>query len=301
MIAAAALGSRWGAIACFRLTWAERPQRPARSSTASRKLRGEFEAAGRTHSGARRQGQRLSGSLSVCRSGGSQRRAAARSRGSTTRVRCESVRSRPARIPGRHATENRIEPTVTDANVVLGRLNPRHLLGGAFPIDAASGARRRSIARCCRRCVGSTSTAAAGIVGSDRRRDGEGAAHRHGRARPRSARLHARRVWRRRPAARVRAGRGTRHDPSRRPAAPGLFSALWFARRGPHNHDVRSMSSAMAKQIRMRPRLLCAKLRPCFSEQNEKAAQHCVTGCCRECNAGVARSTTRVMRGKVSS
>lgn len=28
------------------------------------------------------------------------------------------------------------EPTVTDANVVLGYLNPDHLLGGAFPIDA---------------------------------------------------------------------------------------------------------------------------------------------------------------------
>lgn len=28
-------------------------------------------------------------------------------------------------------------PTVTDANVVLGRLNPHHLLGGALPIDAA--------------------------------------------------------------------------------------------------------------------------------------------------------------------
>jgi N-methylhydantoinase A len=29
------------------------------------------------------------------------------------------------------------EPTVTDANVVLGTLNPRHLLGGRMPIDAA--------------------------------------------------------------------------------------------------------------------------------------------------------------------
>ncbi|HYF09424.1 MAG TPA: hydantoinase/oxoprolinase family protein, partial [Acetobacteraceae bacterium] len=29
------------------------------------------------------------------------------------------------------------QPTVTDANVVLGRLNPAHLLGGALPIDAA--------------------------------------------------------------------------------------------------------------------------------------------------------------------
>jgi N-methylhydantoinase A len=31
--------------------------------------------------------------------------------------------------------------TVTDANVVLGRLNPGHLLGGAFPIDAARAGR----------------------------------------------------------------------------------------------------------------------------------------------------------------
>ena len=28
------------------------------------------------------------------------------------------------------------EPTVTDANVVLGYLNPDYLLGGAFPIEA---------------------------------------------------------------------------------------------------------------------------------------------------------------------
>jgi len=32
------------------------------------------------------------------------------------------------------------EPTVTDANVVLGRLNPTHLLGGRLPIDAAASA-----------------------------------------------------------------------------------------------------------------------------------------------------------------
>ena len=36
------------------------------------------------------------------------------------------------------------EPTVTDANVVLGYLNPVHLLGGAFPIDAEKA--RRAIA-----------------------------------------------------------------------------------------------------------------------------------------------------------
>ena len=33
------------------------------------------------------------------------------------------------------------EPTVTDANVVLGYLNPEHLLGGSFPLDADSAGR----------------------------------------------------------------------------------------------------------------------------------------------------------------
>ena len=30
------------------------------------------------------------------------------------------------------------EPTVTDANLVLGRLNPDYLLGGGVPLDAAA-------------------------------------------------------------------------------------------------------------------------------------------------------------------
>ena len=40
------------------------------------------------------------------------------------------------------------DPTVTDANVVLGRLNPQHLLGGALPIDSqrARAALHRAIA-----------------------------------------------------------------------------------------------------------------------------------------------------------
>jgi N-methylhydantoinase A len=33
------------------------------------------------------------------------------------------------------------EPTITDANVILGYLNPRHLLGGAMPIDATAARR----------------------------------------------------------------------------------------------------------------------------------------------------------------
>ncbi|MBC5809860.1 MAG: hydantoinase/oxoprolinase family protein [Candidatus Eremiobacteraeota bacterium] len=39
--------------------------------------------------------------------------------------------------PGPAAYGNGLQPTVTDANIVLGRLNPRALLGGAMKIDAA--------------------------------------------------------------------------------------------------------------------------------------------------------------------
>ncbi len=52
--------------------------------------------------------------------------------------------------------------TVTDANVVLGRLNPRNLLGGAFPIDAS---RARSAIETSARILGmSVESVAAGIV-----------------------------------------------------------------------------------------------------------------------------------------
>jgi N-methylhydantoinase A len=53
-------------------------------------------------------------------------------------------------------------PTVTDANVVLGRLNPSHLLGGAFPIDA--GRSRDAMAQPARRLNLSREETAAGIV-----------------------------------------------------------------------------------------------------------------------------------------
>jgi N-methylhydantoinase A len=52
--------------------------------------------------------------------------------------------------------------TVTDANVVLGRLNPRYLLGGAFPIDASLA--RSAIETLARPLGMSVEAAAAGIV-----------------------------------------------------------------------------------------------------------------------------------------
>ena len=53
-------------------------------------------------------------------------------------------------------------PTVTDANVVLGRLNPTHLLGGTFPIDAARS--RAAVATLANALGASVEATAAGIV-----------------------------------------------------------------------------------------------------------------------------------------
>ena len=114
--------------------------------------------------------------------------------------------------------------TVTDANVVLGRLNPGALLGGAFPIEASRartprfGARRRR--RPERRANGRRHR-------DDRRRaDGQGAAHRDDRARD-SIRATLR--WQRSAAAaRCTRARSPKNSASRAfsfPRVPGVFSA----------------------------------------------------------------------------
>ena len=54
------------------------------------------------------------------------------------------------------------EPTVTDANVVLGRLHQRHLLGGAFTIDASRA--RSSIETLARRLGAGVEATADGIL-----------------------------------------------------------------------------------------------------------------------------------------
>ncbi len=53
-------------------------------------------------------------------------------------------------------------PTVTDANVVLGRLHPKHLLGGAFAIDASRA--RCAVAALAERLGRGIEATAAGIV-----------------------------------------------------------------------------------------------------------------------------------------
>jgi N-methylhydantoinase A len=64
--------------------------------------------------------------------------------------------------PGPAAYGRGDRPTVTDANVVLGRLNPRALLGGAFPLDP--DAAHRAVATLASVTGGDVFETAAGIV-----------------------------------------------------------------------------------------------------------------------------------------
>ncbi len=124
-------------------------------------ITGEFEAAGRTHSG-----RAVKGSgypvrfpfvdLAEVSAGG----------GTIAWIDdAGSLRVGPISAgadPGPACYGNSDRPTVTDANVVLGRLNPDHLLGGDFPID--SGRARRSIEPISRALKLGVEAAAAGIV-----------------------------------------------------------------------------------------------------------------------------------------
>ena len=94
----------------------------------------EFEAAGRTHSGRTRRGSGFPVrfpfvDLAEVSAGG----------GTIAWLDGEALRVGPLSAgadPGPACYGKSERPTVTDANVVLGRLNPVALLGGAFPIEA---------------------------------------------------------------------------------------------------------------------------------------------------------------------
>jgi N-methylhydantoinase A len=64
--------------------------------------------------------------------------------------------------PGPACYGKALQPTVTDANVVLGRLNPTALVGGTFPIDAARS--HAAIASVAAPLGGDVARTAAGIV-----------------------------------------------------------------------------------------------------------------------------------------
>jgi N-methylhydantoinase A len=135
-VAAAALGRR---IALKRLLSFDMGGTTAKAGAiidGVAQVTGEFEAAGRTHSG-----RSVKGSgypvrfpfvdLAEVSAGGGT--IAWIDDGGSLRVGPISAGA----DPGPACYGNSEQATVTDANVVLGRLNPRHLLGGAFPIDAS--------------------------------------------------------------------------------------------------------------------------------------------------------------------
>ena len=147
-----------------------------------------------------------------------------------------------------------VDATVTDANVVLGRIDPNNFLNGRMKLDKA---RRRGG----HRSRGESDRPDA------RRHGARDPAHRqqqHGgsaplgadRARPRSARFHALHVRRRGTAACVRADGGGGHSARHHTDAPGPVLGLWLHRhqcaRRPSAHD-----SAHQPQLRRRARRRC--------------------------------------------
>ena len=110
-------------------------------------------------------------------------------------------------------------PTVTDANLLLGRIPETALLGGTIALDrdAATAARRTGRGRARPRHARARRGHRRRRERADGRRDPRG----HGRPRHRPARLRPARLRRRRPAARGRARRGARDRARRRARRAG--------------------------------------------------------------------------------
>ena len=144
------------------------------------------------------------------------------------------------------------EPTVTDANLVLGRIDPGSFLGGRLRLDptraheALAGARRAARPRRGR-----------GRRGGDRDRERGDGGHdppRRGRARRRSARLRARRLRRRRPAPCGRDRRLARDGGRDRAAAPGARLGVRHAARRPAGRPPLDALLALRRRRRRRTR-----------------------------------------------
>ena len=130
-----------------------------------------------------------------------------RDAGGALRVGPRSAGARPGPAAYGHGGT---EPTVTDANVVLGLLGTDAPLAGAIALDA--DAARAAVAAPRATSSGSAARARRGDPPRRERRDGPRAARDDGRARRRPARARAARVRRRRAAPRHRDRRGARHD-----------------------------------------------------------------------------------------
>ena len=160
-VAAAALGARAGERRLLAFDMGGTTAKAGAIVDGRVQVAGEFEAAGRTHSGRCVRGSGYPVrfpfvDLAEISAGGGT--IAWIDDGGSLRVGPISAGA----DPGPACYGNSGEPTITDANVVLGRLNQTHLLGGAFPIDAARA--RAAIESLAVRLGLSAEAAAAGIV-----------------------------------------------------------------------------------------------------------------------------------------
>lgn len=160
-IAAAALGRRIGVRHLLSFDMGGTTAKAGTILDGVAQIAGEFEAAGRTHSG-----RAVKGSgypvrfpfvdLAEISAGG----------GTIAWIDdAGSLRAGPLSAgadPGPACYGKSDRATVTDANLVLGRLNPRHLLGGAFPIDASRA--RTAVNRLAQRLDIGLEATAAGIL-----------------------------------------------------------------------------------------------------------------------------------------
>ncbi len=120
------------------------------------------------------------------------------------------------------------EPTVTDANLALGRLGADRFLGGEMKLDTAAA--KKALDDPYRRAARHGCDASRGRHPAHRRhRDVLRGQRRHHRARPRCRRLRARRLWRRRAAARGGSRARARHAPGHRARGAGRVLRLWHA------------------------------------------------------------------------
>jgi N-methylhydantoinase A len=161
VIAALALSERAGARKLLSFDMGGTTAKAGAIVNGAAQIAGEFEAAGRTHSG-----RAVKGSgypvrfpfvdLAEVSAGG----------GTIAWIdEAGSLHVGPVSAgadPGPACYGNSDRPTVTDANLVLGRLNPEHLLGGAFPIDARRA--RRAIEPIAQALGIGVEAAAGGIV-----------------------------------------------------------------------------------------------------------------------------------------
>ena len=114
-----------------RSTWAARRPRRASCATVGPAIAHDFQVGGKGSFGGARAGTGVPAEDPGRRPRRGRRRRRQHRRGSTPAARCGSARARPAPMPG-PACYGRggTEPTVTDANLVLGYLDPDGLAGG---------------------------------------------------------------------------------------------------------------------------------------------------------------------------